>query len=224
MLIDLGIVRKVMAYDLAEDLVCKANAEFRQFGYDIEYLVGDLNFIHFEPAQYEVCLAMHSLHHIVALESLIPEIARSLDPQSGVLVSLDYVGPRYVELPATAQRIVSGIFEKIPEHFRRSVDGRSVIRHPSFPDRWAVLHDSPFEALRSDRILNVLNGSFEFEICNNLGGGLLSPLLNPIIHNFNPADAEANALLAGLMEEDLELTKKKLIPNNLVFLVARPRV
>jgi hypothetical protein len=37
------------------------------------------------------------------------------------------------------------------------------------------------------------------------------------------ADAEANALLAGLMDEDLELTRKRLIPNNFAFLTARPR-
>lgn len=222
LLVDYRIAAQVTAYDLAADAVLKARAEYGRLKYPIDYQVADLNFIEFGAAKFDLCLALHSLHHIIDLEGLFSQLHRALAP-AGAFVMEEYVGPRHLEFPRPARELAREIFRRLPERFRMSPGGGSVMERLEFQDRWAVQRYSPFEAIRSDRVLPLLESRFEIEVQNVMGGGLLMMLLDPIVHNFDPADPEANALLRQILEEDLRLTQQNKIPNCLTLLIARPK-
>jgi hypothetical protein len=139
-----------------------------------------------------------------------------------MLVVEDYVGPRYTELPRSGWRHAGRWLSRLPERLRRARDGRSLVSRPPVHDRWSIQRNSPFEAIRSDQIVPILRRWFEFEEYRELGGGLLMPLLGPIIHNFDPDDAEANEWLRRMIDDDLRLTRNGEIPNAFVFFTARP--
>lgn len=222
LLIDLQAAAAVTACDIAEGSVRRARAEFARLGYPIDYRVADLNFITLEAGRYDLCLAMSALHHIVELERLAAAVARALTPGRGLFIIEDYTGPRFVELPAAVRRLARELFAQLPERLRRERDG-APMRTLAFRDRWEAQRESPFEAIRSDRILECLREHFEIETMRVMGGGLMLALLSPLIHNFDPADDEANRCLGWIMDEDLALTHRGTIPNCFTFLVARPR-
>lgn len=221
-LVDFGIARRVQAYDIAEEAVRAAQREFDRLGYPIRYRVGDLNFVPLGDGAYDLALAMHSLHHLIDLEGALGRVARALRP-GGLFVSEDYVGPRFLQFPAPARRLMQELFEELPERLRLAPDGGSVLRRLYFPDRWAVQRSSPFEAIRADRILPLVEQYFEIEHLSQMGGALPLMLLNPVIHNFDPADEEANAWLRRIMAQDETLTREGRLPNTFAFIVARPK-
>jgi SAM-dependent methyltransferase len=223
LLIDLKIARKVTAYDIAEGLVEAARAEYARDGYAIDYRVEDLNFVHLPRGAFDLCLAMHALHHCVNLEDLLREAARALKPGSGRFVTEDYVGPRYLEFPRAVRRLAQTWLERLPERLRRLPDGRGTLDRLVFRDRWLLQRQTPFEAIRSDSILPAIGESMEVERLNPLGGGLLMPLLDPIIHNFDPDDDEANAWIERILDADSALTHSGEVPNCYAFVVARPK-
>jgi len=223
MLIDGKIARRVTAYDIAEELVEKANTQFARYGYPIDYQAMDLNFARFPPRTFDLCLAMHVLHHFINLETLFSQLAGSLTVETGRLVMEEYVGPRYLEFPKIVRDKAQDWFKRLPTRLRRAPDGQSTIECLDFFDRWWIQRHSPFESIRSDRILPALEQSMRIDHMRPLGGGLLMPLLHAIIGNFDPADEEANGWIQRIMADDMALTEANEIPNFYVFVVARPR-
>jgi len=222
LLIDIGIVRRVTAFDLADESVRLAQAEFERLNYAIQYQACDLNFFPLAERRSDLCLAMYALHHLIDLEGVFAQLRRALDPEQGVLIMEDFVGPRFTEFPQSVREAAGSFFARLPPRLRVARDGRTVLKRLAFRDRWAVQRDSPFEAIRSDRILDLLRQSFAIEFLRERGEGLLMPLLAPIIQNFDPADEEANEWLRRILDEDWRLTRCGAIPNFVTFLAARP--
>ena len=222
LLIDRRIASKVRAIDLAPDVVERAATEFRSLGYPIDYEVGDMNFMRFPAGSFDLCLAMHALHHIINLELLFQRLAGSLAASRGVLIVEEYVGPRFMEYPLSVREAVQRWMTRLPPRLRKSPGGGEM-DSIWFPDRWWVQSRSPFESIRSDRIIQVLDSAFRIDFTRPLGGGLIAPLLSAIIQNFDPESAEDNAWLTRILQDDLALTEAGEIPNFFVFLVATPR-
>jgi SAM-dependent methyltransferase len=223
LLVDLGVCRRVEAFDIAEGLVARVSAEHARLGYPIDYRVADLNRVELPAGRYGVCLALHALHHLIALERLAAELARALTPGEGWLVMDDYVGPRHLELPRSIRAHAQRMLERLPARLRRPADGGRPIERLAFANRWWTMKQSPFEAVRSDAILPVLRGHFEWEIERELGGGLMLGLLPAVIHNFDPDDDEANIWLETIARADQELTAAGEIPNCFAFAAGWPR-
>ncbi|MEN6627562.1 MAG: class I SAM-dependent methyltransferase [Candidatus Sumerlaeia bacterium] len=220
-LIDMGFARRVDANDISEELAARAQAVYESMGYGIRYVVGDLNKLTVPRNKYDAVVAIHALHHAVALERLARELARSLK-SGGELFMEEYVGPRYLKYPDAVRRHVRRWHKMLPERLRRDRGG-AAIRSPRFRDEWEVQKSSPFESIRSDKIVPVLSEYFAITELWELGGGLAMPLLEQTIRNYDPADSEANDWLARIMEEDRNLTSTGAIPNFFAILRARPR-
>ena len=221
LLIDLGLATRVDANDISATLAARAQAAYATLGYDIRYIAADLNTIELPVRAYDACLAMHAFHHVIRLERLFARLARALEPEGDLFVE-EYVGPRFVHSPRSVRRAARKWLRRLPPHLTRDKSG-APLRALHFKDKWEVQKYSPFESIRSDRVLPALREHFTIHEYHELGGGILMPLLEHIIHNFDPENSGDNAWLEAIFDDDRELTFRGAIPNSFVLLRATPR-
>jgi len=111
----------------------------------------DLNFCDLGDRRYDMVLALSCLHHIVNLEHAAFAINKTLK-HGGKLFLYDYVGERGLEASAEKIELVNRVYSIIPRKYRTDKQleriDRSLLPHGNTA--------SPFEAVRSDEILGVL--------------------------------------------------------------------
>lgn len=106
----------------------------------------------------DIYLAVQSLHHVVELEHLYDEVARTLDPD-GVLLVNDMIGRNgHVRWPEAAA-IVRGIWDLMPERYRHNHYSGEIDHE--YPD-WDCSGEG-FEGVRAQDVLPLLLERFHPE-------------------------------------------------------------
>jgi len=132
----------------------------------IETRVADLNFLTFEPGEYDLIVSSSTVHHVTNLEHLAFQIGRGLT-DAGYFFLQDYVGEPRFQFGPEKQRL----FETVYNRELRFTPGRRE------GVRWLDASDlSPFCGLRSDDILDVLRSQLD-EVELRTAGTLTVPLL-----------------------------------------------
>lgn len=222
LLIQEKIAQAVTAYDICSDTIDFFQKIFNRNKLPVSYMKADLNLHDFAGESYDLCIAMHSLHHLISLERLFNGLAGALHG-NGCLICEEYTGPRFVEFSTPIKKHALTLFKALPQSLKRDRGGR-LMKTLYFCDRWLVQRQSPFEAIRSDCILSALQRSFHIDELRTQGGGLILALLSPLIHNFHPNDGIANEWIDRIMDEDRKLTQRGKIPNCYSFFIAHPRL
>jgi SAM-dependent methyltransferase len=155
------------------------------------------------PGPADIYIASHSLHHVVELEHLYDEVARSIDPQ-GVLLVNDMVGRNgHVRWPEAGQ-ILRGVWANTPEryrynHFRHAFDAE-------YPD--VDCSTEGFEGIRAQDVLPLLLERFHPDVFVAFGN-VIDPFIDRVYgHNFDrdePADTALIDTVARLDDAALEL-------------------
>ena len=114
----------------------------------------DLNFAAFPPDTYDVIIASSTLHHLINLEHVAGQINRALAP-GGYFFMYDFVGPTRFRFPPEQRRAFEVIYER--ERARRPHDTLPAVQWADFDSG----EYSPFEAVRSGEILEVLRGALD---------------------------------------------------------------
>lgn len=221
LLIQKSIAQAVTAYDICDSSIDLTQESFVKNKVPVTYMKADLNLHEFSGENYDLCIAMHSLHHLISLENLFSRVAESLR-SDGVLICEEYTGPRFLEFPSSLKKHAMRLFQSLPPSLKTDREGR-LMKTLYFSDRWFVQRHSPFEAIRSDSILSALQDFFHIDELRLQGGGLILSLLNPLIFNFRLSDATANEWIEKIMYEDYNLTKNGVIPNCYSFFIAHPK-
>ena len=86
-----GICNKFHGIDIADEALAKAKKIAKEQNLDIVYRQGDLNSIELPANTYDLVITQNCLHHVLQLEYLAEEIAKSMTP-NGVLWIHDYIG------------------------------------------------------------------------------------------------------------------------------------
>jgi ubiquinone/menaquinone biosynthesis C-methylase UbiE len=151
----------------------------------------------------DVYLAVHSLHHVVELEHLYGEIARSIDPQ-GVLLVNDMIGRNgHVRWPE-AGAIVHRIWRDAPESYRYNHFAKHI--DVAYPD--IDCSGEGFEGIRSQDVLPLLLERFHPEVYVTFGN-VIDPFIDRVYGpNFdmrNPADTSFIDAVARLDEAAIDL-------------------
>ena len=146
--------------------------------------------------QYDFVYASHSLHHIENLEHLFEQVAATLRP-GGVLFASDYIGPSRMQYGDAHLAAMNRALKTLPAAKRLDRFGvlKTVIRRR--PIELYLQHD-PSEAARSAEIIPVMRQFFDVEVVP-MGMSLSFEVLLDIAHNFDPDDADDNALIDGIM-------------------------
>jgi ubiquinone/menaquinone biosynthesis C-methylase UbiE len=106
------------AIDLSEKAIQEARRMANEANINnIEYLTGDIENISLEREKYDLVYASGALHHIKHLEHVISVLYKSLKP-GGILLSDEYVGPRYNELTVRHREIINSVLHMIPKTHR----------------------------------------------------------------------------------------------------------
>jgi SAM-dependent methyltransferase len=166
----------------------------------------------------DVYLASHCLHHVVELEHLYDEIARSLDPD-GVLLVNDMVGRNgHVRWPEAGE-IVRRIWALLPESKRYN--------HPfqQVDERYPDLDCSTvgFEGIRSQDVLPLLLERLHPEIFLPFGN-IVDPFVDRIYGpNFDPEDADDAAFIEAVARLDEAAIELGIVTPTHLLASFRPR-
>jgi SAM-dependent methyltransferase len=154
-----------------------------------------------EPA--DVYLAVHSLHHVVELEHLYDEVARSIDPQ-GVLLVNDMIGRNgHVRWPE-ASEIVRQIWAILPPRLRYNHSlGQTDDEYPDLDCSGAS-----FEGIRAEEVLPLLLERFHPEVYvtfGNVTDPFVDRVYGPNFDPQNPDDTFVIDAVARLDEAGIDL-------------------
>jgi SAM-dependent methyltransferase len=208
--------REIWGIDVSEGSiqVARREAEASGYGSKIHYEVADAA-RYLEALAEEECFDLvffhASLHHVEALEPVLLRCGRILKSgKPGLLYVDEYVGPSRDEWQATHLGYANGVFERVPEEFRRWKE----LRPP-------VAYDDPTEMVRSSEIGSALEENFEIIAYKPYFGNVVMPLVSGIL----PAGLEDNRVKKVIREAmDLEdhLARRGLIDPFYAVFVARP--
>ncbi len=220
LIIDDGLALAMEGVDISSDAVDVA-AEARG-SRPITYRVLDLNREALEPGRYDFAVSAAALHHVTNLEHCLAEIFSSLK-EGGLLLIYEYVGPDRFQWSDARMDLVNGVYSLLPPgyHFNH-LTGRthSVIERKPLAH---MIEADPSEAVRSEELLGIMDSYFETVATRPLGAGLLHPLLEGLIGNFDENDEADAAFLGLIIALDSGLTASGALPADFVVLVARKR-
>lgn len=196
-LIDAGTCERIDAFDIAERSIAAAQAKARDQGLKtLRFHLLDGNTWSMPRRQYDFVYASHALHHIDSLEHLFTQVAATLQP-GGAFFADDYIGPSRMQYSDAHLAAMNQALATLPDAKRRLRDGsvKTVIERLPIE---LYLQNDPSEAVRSAEIIPVMRRFFDVEVVP-MGMSLTFQILLDIVHNFDPDDANDNALIDGLI-------------------------
>jgi SAM-dependent methyltransferase len=194
-----GIVNlEILLLELNPLLLERARADAAQRGiaYRVTGVETDLN--SWQPdGTADVYFANHSLHHLVALESVFDRVRSSLDP-NGVLLVNDMIGRNgHVRWPEAAE-LVHRVWRTTPERYRWNRFDKKV--DEVYPDMDCSAF--AFEGVRSQDVLPLLLQRFHADVYVtflNVADPFLDRIYGP---NFDPKRLEDLAFIDALVRFD----------------------
>jgi 2-polyprenyl-3-methyl-5-hydroxy-6-metoxy-1,4-benzoquinol methylase len=205
----LGAFAQITGVDIAPGQIERAIRNAKEAGLDdvLSYRVADARAALREAeGQYDVVLALDSMHHFSHLEGIMRLTARALGP-GGLLIMDEYVGPSRFQWTSGQMRAANALLETLPEGHRTQRDGqikRRVVR----PSRLSMRLDDPSEAVESSSLMPALQRHFVI-LEEHPYGGILHLALHGIAHNFLAEDdpSTVRAMRLCLAAEDLALDR-----------------
>jgi SAM-dependent methyltransferase len=211
-LIDLGIVKQIVAFDYLLDLLRIAEKERGER--PISYFQADANKIDFEENQFDLIVNVASLHHVQYINRLCHVMCKAIT-EDGILVNYDYIGPHRNQYPFKQWYYINQVNRSLPDSIKKSP-----IIKPHLP---TMMYDDPTEAIHSELIVDSVARYFEIFERHDTGGGIAYELLtnNPKLKNV-PAE-ELDTHIRKILELDKEYTNLKRVPPLFSYFLAKPR-
>jgi SAM-dependent methyltransferase len=213
-LVQAGLVKEAVGVDYSEDLLRSAREEAEKLGLPLRYAQLDTNSARWPEGGFDLVVNYAAGHHIAYLDRVLRSLAEML-PETGLLVSWDYVGPHRNQYPAAQWDAAWRLNRSLPDGF-----GHEELTYPHLP---TMLHTDPTEAIHSELFLPVLRRYFELEYVRPLGGALAYPVLT-----FNqrlsarPAE-ESDPVVEQVLAADEAYTDADPLQRTLfAYVIARP--
>lgn len=197
----LGVARGIVGTDIAPGAIDEAR---RNAVGNIKYYVSDLNRDPIPSNEYDLIWANGALHHLANIEHVVPKLHAALRP-NGVLVSTEFVGPRYQQLDKDRVRLVASARQLLPQelkcrsavyrpygmslwaratrYFLRRIDA-AIHREPLWipPPVEHFLATDPSECVSSDQIIPTLKKWFNVDV-RGFGGSIVFYALDSAFYN-----------------------------------------
>jgi ubiquinone/menaquinone biosynthesis C-methylase UbiE len=216
-----GFFSEMTAFDVSSGSLEKAREAARRARVsNIEFSVADLDNLRLPREHYDVILAIMSLHHVERLDPLLEQIEGALKP-TGLFLTNEYVGPRRLQFTDRQLSIARELLEAMPECWRRDIETGSVKTEASRLSirEWRSI--DPSEAVRSDEILPEISKRFRIVERHDYGGAILHPMLEGIVHNFDPNEQKDVGAIRLLATFESILMRLGAISSDFTLIVAR---
>ncbi len=179
--------KHIIGCDIAPGAIEKARERAAAEGLNnIEYLVADLNNSTIKENHFDLIWANGALHHIEQLNTVIPMLYRALKP-GGYLISNEFVGPRYQQIPLRQQEIINTVRHMLFPEFRREPERNNI-----FGQMWQMkpveyfLRTDPSECVNSQNIIPTLQKHFDYLDVKYFDGSIIMYALDSqFYHNFD---------------------------------------
>ena len=118
-----GFAGEIVATDIAQNALARAEAEARRLGYaNIRHVQADLN-VDAIPGKFDFVIAKGVLHHIENLGRCLRMI-RSLMPSHGLLIAREFTGPFRFQLPDEQIYWINQVLKLLPRGVRFGLTGK----------------------------------------------------------------------------------------------------
>jgi 2-polyprenyl-3-methyl-5-hydroxy-6-metoxy-1,4-benzoquinol methylase len=216
-----GMITRLDGFDLSEHRIhlAKKRAVEASLESILNFEVKNILDIDDVKNNYDLVIAIASLHHFTPLEQIIQKIADLLEP-GGLLYVNEYVGPRKWQWTENQLAAANRILERIPKKYRRKTNG-FFLRRAWKPGLLRMFLSDPSEAVESDMIIPLLDTYFERVEFIPLGGSLTQLVFGKIAHNFQSADEEAREIIEMVLAEEERLISEKQISSDFLCAVYR---
>jgi SAM-dependent methyltransferase len=192
---------------------------------NIHYDVQDVNHTIFLANQYDAAWFNASLHHILALEHVCQEMARTLKPD-GFLFLNEYIGPSRFNFTERQKEVMRAAFTLIPQRFRRNFVPGAPSQYQEIapiPDPFEVYNADPTESARSSEIMPTIEKYFDIIRYYRVGGTILHFLLAGLAGNFRAEDPESIRVLEMLFNIEDVLMEVGDLQSDFAVVVAQPK-
>lgn len=214
-----GMVRRFYSLDVSSAAVQHCRKRFA--GRAAEFEVSDLNHAVLEPERFDAVFGASVLHHVSGLVHLLDEVKKCLLP-GGWFVFDEYVGPSRFQWRPRQLEVINELLSALPRRYRRDLRSRCRYKRRVYPNPLdETSRDSPFEAVRSEEILPLVEARFDVISRRDYGGAILHPLLDGIAGNFRMDSGEDMRLLCRLLLLESELERAGVIGSDFTSVVAR---
>ena len=234
----LNVFRQMIGLDIAPGAIEQAKSRARSDGFtNIDYKVCDINVEDLPAQAYDLIWANGALHHIRDLERVIPMLYRALKP-NGILISNEYVGPRYQRIGERQQEVINAVVHLLPSPFREPLTSekswierlkaRALANERAGPFGQVWRHTpmsyftdvDPSECVASDRIVPILTETFDSIDVRYFGGSILFYALGANFYNeFDLTNERHKKLLEMLFQIEDALVSAGEIPNDNAHIV-----
>ncbi len=204
-LLEGGLFERLDVYELSQQASEKFRARLVAKGLDgrVGLHQSDVNFAQLPGERYDAVLCNTILHHVVNLEHVAAQVNRSLRPD-GVLIVYDFVGEPRFQWEEEKVRQVNAVLRDLPLAY-------GLVRLAR-PDRLTLTRRTPFEAIRSDETLAVLERYLEPELIKTFEP-LLTPLAMRLLQEFDWEDEHVcRALDRGCDADQRAMSEGRLRP------------
>ena len=154
------ICRNFHGIDISENAIQEARTTAARDQLPITYEVADLNFVTLPPSAFDLVVAQTSLHHVLFLEHVAEQIWQTLKP-AGFLWVHDFIGETQGQYDPERLTIINQILALLPEKLRTNHVSKRVVAKIETPEPGGL--GSPFEKIRSEEIVGILERWFTIE-------------------------------------------------------------
>lgn len=206
--VGLGAVQRIYGSDIGEGSIRIAEQAARAEGHGerIRYSNADAA-VFLEAAlargeRFDLIFFHGVLHHLLDLEKVVDLAAQALrDDPAGLIYIDEYMGPNRNRWTPEILGYASGIFERIPQQFRRT----SSVLPP-------IAMEDPTEMIRSDEIEPIVRERLEIVDWMPYFGNVLNPLVCSIRADAIEEPEVAAALSEAMQLEDYLISRNLLRP------------
>lgn len=193
------IVKKFTFIDISDESFNKLRKSLpNNLKNKVKLIKSDLNFINLKENEYDFIFCANVLHHLINLEYILLELNKSLTGD-GIIFVDDYIGENRFQFSDKRIRAIN--------ETAKITNNKIGIKYVpmSRTNKNVLINSCPFEAIRSEDIMPLLNKLFEDKI-NEKGYGSISSWMSVVI-NFETTNKKDLEHAAEIFVEKDKKTK-----------------
>jgi hypothetical protein len=179
-----GFAGEIVASDIADKALTRAQAEAERLGYaNIRHVQADLNTDPLPPGKFDFVIAEGVLHHIANLDRCLNLIREAMN-DGAILMAPEFTGPYRFQLPEEQVFWINHVLRMMPRAVRMGITGSPEDLLPLEPEQRPYTPPSeefvatfdPSEAISGYRLDKALQKTFELIERKPVGGTLTTYL------------------------------------------------